>query len=249
MIGEAKQATVATDGVKRHGLSLPHPPERSPSCQGLFVQDLGCISYDRALAIQNHAVEDVSGGGMERVFVLEHSPVITLGRKSGVEYLRTTPEMLIRRGIQVVQTSRGGSVTCHYPGQLVVYPLLRLDRRPGGLRRLIHTLEQAVIRTLNGFGLHATRNPGRPGVWVQDRKIASIGLGLKRWVSYHGLALNVSRDTALFDLISPCGLPDVQITSVQGELGWNELEMAEVKQVLTAILYQELAPKDAFRHT
>ncbi|WP_045218457.1 lipoyl(octanoyl) transferase LipB [Desulfonatronum thioautotrophicum] len=207
------------------------------------------MPYDRALAIQDHAVEEVSGGGLERLLVLEHPPVITLGRNSGVEHLRIAPETLTRRGIQVVQTSRGGSVTCHYPGQLVVYSILRLDRRSGGLRRLVHTLEQAVIRVLNAFGLPSTRSPGRPGVWVQERKIASIGLGLKRWVSFHGLALNVTRDTALFDLITPCGLPGVQVTSVQAELGRDEPELAEVKQVLTAILYQELAPKDAFRHT
>lgn len=199
------------------------------------------MPYDRALAIQAEAVREVAAGGAERLLVLEHPPVITLGRNSGAEYLRLAPDCIAKQGIEVVQTSRGGSVTCHYPGQLVVYPILRLKRRSGGLRRLVFDLEEAVIRTLAPYGLPAARHPGRPGVWVQECKIASIGLAVKHWVTYHGLSLNIGRDTSLFEMITPCGLPGVQVTSVHGELGREEPGFACVKAALTNLLRERLA--------
>ena len=199
------------------------------------------MPYDRALAIQAEAVREAAAGGAERLLVLEHPPVITLGRNSGAEHLLIPPKTLAERGIQLVHTARGGSVTCHSPGQLVVYPILRLNQRPGGLRRLVSDLEEAVIQTLTPYGLPPTRHPGRPGVWIRDRKIASIGLALKHWVTFHGLALNVTRNTSLFNLITPCGLPGVRVTSVHGELGREEPGMAEVKDALVVALRKELA--------
>jgi lipoyl(octanoyl) transferase len=217
----------------------------SPAVYGadrsLIVQDLGLMLYDLALDIQAEAVRDVVTGGMERLLVLEHPPVITLGRNSGAEHLLVSLETLVERGIQLVHAARGGSVTCHFPGQLVIYPILRLNQRPGGLRRLVSNLEEAVIRTLTPYGLPAVRNTGRPGVWIQDRKIASIGLALKHWVTFHGLALNVGLNTSLFDLITPCGLSGVRVTSVHGELGQEEPGMAEVKEALVGVLREVLA--------
>ncbi|WP_235185459.1 lipoyl(octanoyl) transferase LipB [Desulfonatronum thiodismutans] len=209
--------------------------------RSLIVRDLGLMPYDQALGIQAEAVRDVATGGAERLLVLEHPLVITLGRNSGAEHLLVSPETLAERGIQLVHAARGGSVTCHFPGQLVIYPILRLNQRPGGLRRLVFDLEEAVIRTLTPYGLPAARNPGRPGVWIQDRKIASIGLALKNWVTFHGLALNVGLNTSLFDLITPCGLSGVRVTSVHGELGREEPGVAEVKEALVAALREELA--------
>ena len=209
--------------------------------RSLIVQELGLRPYDQALDIQAEAVRDVAIGGAERLLVLEHSPVITLGRNSGAEHLLVSPKILAQRGIQLVHAARGGSVTCHFPGQLVIYPILRLNQRPGGLRRLVFDLEEAVIRTLTPYGLPAVRQPGRPGVWIRDRKIASIGLALKHWVTFHGLALNVTRNTSLFDLITPCGLPGVRVTSVHGELGREKPKMAEVKEALVAALREKLA--------
>lgn len=199
------------------------------------------MPYDEALDIQAGAVRDVAGGGAERVLVLEHPSVITLGRNSGAEHLLVSPETLARRGIQLVHAARGGSVTCHFPGQLVIYPILRLNQRSGGLRRLVSDLEEAVIRTLTPYGLPAVRQPGRPGVWIRDRKIASIGLALKHWVTFHGMALNVTRNTSLFDLITPCGLSGVRVTSVHGELGGDEPEMSQVKESLIGVLREVLA--------
>ena len=193
------------------------------------------------MVIQAEAVREAAAGGVERLLVLEHPPVITLGRNSGAEHLLIPPQTLTERGIQLVHAARGGSVTCHYPGQLVIYPILRLNQRPGGLRRLVFDLEEAVIQTLTPYGLPATRHPGRPGVWIKDRKIASIGLAIKHWVTFHGLALNVTRNTSLFNLITPCGLPGVRVTSVHGELGREEPGMAEVKEALVAALREKLA--------
>ncbi len=235
------QAFVAAEDLRNFGPSALSPTAKYSLGRDLIVQDLGLTPYDRALAIQAKNVRDVAAGGAERLLVLEHPPVITLGRNSGAEHLLIPPQTLAQRGIQLVHAARGGSVTCHYPGQLVVYPILRLNQRPGGLRRLVFDLEEAVIRTLTPYGLPATRYPDRPGVWVHDSKIASIGLAIKHWVTFHGLALNVTRNTSLFNLITPCGLPGIRVTSVHGELGREEPGMAEVKEALIAALREELA--------
>jgi lipoyl(octanoyl) transferase len=189
------------------------------------------MSFSQALEIQMTAVDEVADGGPERIFLVEHPPVITLGRNSGREHLLVAPKILEQQGIALVQTSRGGSASCHYPGQLVVYPILRITRR-GGLRKLVHDLEDAVIRVLALFGLQAHRSLGRPGVWIQEHKIASIGLGLRNWISCHGLALNICRDTSLFELIVLCGLQGVRATSVHGELNRDRPDMQEVKDAL-----------------
>lgn len=189
------------------------------------------MSFNQALEIQMAAVDEVADGGPERIFLVEHQPVITLGRNSGREHLLVTPKILEQQGIALVQASRGGSVTCHYPGQLVVYPILRITRR-GGLRKLVHDLEDTVIRVLALFGLQAQRSLGRPGAWIQEHKIASIGLGLRKWISCHGLALNVCRDTSLFELITLCGLHGVRATSVHGELNRDRPDMQEVKDAM-----------------
>ncbi|GAB6059805.1 lipoyl(octanoyl) transferase LipB [Desulfonatronum parangueonense] len=191
------------------------------------------MPYRTALDIQMEAVREAAEHGSERLLVGEHPPVITLGRNSGSDHLHVSPEYLAEKGIDLVQASRGGSITCHFPGQLVIYPILRLDRRPGGLRRLVRDLEEAVIQTLEELSLAAHRTQSRPGVWVGPGKIASIGLALKHWVSYHGLALNVGADTSLFDLITPCGLHGVTVTSVHRELHRAEQQtMSEIKHRL-----------------
>ena len=191
------------------------------------------MPFDQALDLQLAAVNDVAAGGQEWLFLVEHPPVITLDRNSGREHFLAEPEFLAQQGIALTRASRGGSITCHYPGQLVAYPILRLARRPGGLRRLVHDLEEAAILALAGFGVQGRRSQGRPGVWIKERKIVSIGLGLRKWVSFHGLALNISRDTSLFDLITPCGLHGVRPTSMHRELDASLPDMQEMKQALT----------------
>lgn len=201
------------------------------------VVDLGLISYAEALALQVAAVEDVLAGGEERLFVLEHHPVITLGRHGGEAFLSRPAEELRAAGIDVEQASRGGNVTCHFPGQAVIYPVMRLSRRPGGLKGYFHDLEQAGIDALAMLGVPAGRYPGRPGVWTGPRKIASVGVGVRRWVSYHGLALNAGPDLSLFSLVTACGLPGVEMTSVARELEHlgrspDEADVGRVKNAL-----------------
>jgi len=202
------------------------------------VVDLGLISYADALAMQEAAVEDVLSGGEERLYVLEHLPVITLGRHGGEAFLVRPEAELRAEGIDVVKTSRGGNVTCHFPGQAVIYPVLRLSRRPGGLKQFFHDLEQAAIDALAMLGIPAGRSPGRPGVWTGPRKIASVGVGVRRWVSYHGLALNAGPDLSLFSLMTACGLPGVQMTSVARELEsmGRPADGADVRRVKDALV-------------
>ena len=140
-------------------------------------------------------------------------------------------EELARRGVDVVQTERGGNITCHFPGQLVVYPIFRIGRRTGGLHGFVHLLEETVIRTAAAFRVQAARWPGRPGVWIGHRKLCSLGLGVRRWVTFHGFALNVGRDLSLFDAITLCGLADARATSLCRERGDDALSLQEVKDV------------------
>lgn len=211
------------------------------------IQDLGVISWREALELQMARVEAVSRGtAPPAVYLLEHEPVITLGRKGNVDSLLVDKKTLAARGVALEHASRGGDVTCHFPGQLVVYVIMPVDKRPGGLKKVFHDLEEAVIKTLDNFGIPAHHAQGRPGVWTGRGKIASIGLGLRRWVTFHGLALNVARDLELFSLVTPCGLHGVQMTSMERErlavgLASWEVEMHEVKNVFVQEFFRHVA--------
>lgn len=210
------------------------------------VRDLGLIPYRQAEARQLEAVRQVLEGGEEMLFLLEHPPVITVGRQGGLENLHASPEFLAAQGIELARVSRGGNITCHFPGQLVAYPVVRIARRPGGVRGFFQDLEEAVIRTLEGFGVAGGRWEGRPGVWVAGRKICSIGVAVRRWVTYHGLALNVGPDLSLFERITLCGLPDARPTSIHLELeripGAALPSMDQVKHALAQAFRDRFAP-------
>lgn len=186
------------------------------------VVDLGRRPYGEVLALQRALCrERVQGARHEDLLLLvEHDPaVVTLGRSTRASSLPIPAGMLAAQGLEVFDVERGGDVTLHAPGQLVGYPILDL----GGFRRDLHwylrQLEEAQILALEGFGLEAGRNPGLTGVWVGSRKIASLGVHVKQWVTFHGFALNVTTDLALFGLIVPCGIPDVDMTSIARETG------------------------------
>jgi len=211
------------------------------------IVDLGLIPYAEAEALQVRTVEEVLAGGEETLFLLEHPPVVTLGRQGGLENLHASPEFLASQGVEVHHISRGGNITCHFPGQLVAYPIFRIERRPGGVRQFFFDVEEAVIRTLDRFGVAAGRWEGRPGVWVGSGKICSIGVAVRRWVTYHGLALNVGRDLSLFDRITLCGLPDARATSLLLELdqqqgGAAAPAMDDVKHALSQSFQAVFAP-------
>jgi len=203
------------------------------TAKAMLTIDLGSLSYAEAEAVQTARLGEVSTGGEDTLYLVEHPPVITLGRNGGIENLHAGRGFLAERGIELAQSSRGGNITCHFPGQLVAYPVFRIERRPGGLRSFFHDLEEVVLRTLHTFGLEASRHEGRPGVWIDNRKICSIGVAVRRWTTYHGLALNVGRDLSLFNLITLCGLPDAEATSLHRELDDDSVTMQEVKDVLT----------------
>lgn len=186
----------------------------------LRVEDLGLRPYAEALEIQRALRHRrIEGTLAEDVLLLvEHPPVITLGRGTRVSSLPLAPAALERRGVEVFEVERGGDVTLHAPGQLVGYPILDLRQHRQDLHWYLRSLEDVLIQALGGFGIEADRNPGRTGVWTAGRKIASIGIHVKQWVTLHGFALNVLTDLDLFDLIVPCGIPQVVMTSVAAEL-------------------------------
>jgi lipoate-protein ligase B len=188
--------------------------------KSLRVEDLGLRRYDDALAIQRELRRRrIAGDLTEDVLLLvEHPPVVTLGRGTRASSLPIPPDQLERRGIEVAEVERGGDVTFHGPGQLVGYPILDLREHRQDLHWYLRSLEDVLIGALGGLAIEAERNPGRTGVWTAGRKIASIGIHVKQWVTLHGFALNVTTSLDWFDLIVPCGIPQVVMTSVAAEL-------------------------------
>jgi len=219
------------------------------------VVDLGLMPYAQAETLQLSALAEVLAGGEETLFLVEHPKVITLGLQGGLENLHVDAALLASQGLDLAHTRRGGNITCHFPGQLVAYPIFRVDRRRGGIRTFFADMEEAVLRTTAHFGVQTARRQGFPGVWAAfqagaqapdqtgaqaadqtgdqtgPRKICSMGIGVKRGVTYHGLALNVGPDVSLFTLITLCGIDGARPTSLAREAG-REIAMKEVKDVL-----------------
>lgn len=186
----------------------------------LLVADLGVLPYGLALDLQRDVAKArLSGALTEDVLLLvEHPPVITLGRSTKQGNLLASPDLLASRGVELFDVERGGDITFHGPGQLVGYPILDLQAHTPDLHWYLRELEDLMIRTLAKWEIVASRNVGKTGVWVESRKIASIGVHARQWVTWHGFALNVTTDLSYFDLMVPCGIPDVRMTSVEGEL-------------------------------
>jgi lipoate-protein ligase B len=184
----------------------------------LEVRRLGRVPYGAALELQRRlADERIAGTIPDTLVLLEHPPVVTLGRGTRESSLPLDPEALRARGVDVFEIERGGDVTYHGPGQLVGYPILDLHGLKPDLHWYLRQLEEALIRGLAAFAIPAERNPGYTGVWTRGRKIASIGIHVRQWVTWHGFALNVTTDLSAFDLIVPCGIRDVVMTSVAQE--------------------------------
>ncbi|HKP50860.1 MAG TPA: lipoyl(octanoyl) transferase LipB [Gemmatimonadales bacterium] len=201
----------------------------------LVVQELGSRPYAEVLELQRSlARQRVSGElGEDLLLLVEHEPVVTLGRRTQPDSLPLSAIELNRRGVQQYEVERGGDVTFHGPGQLVGYPILDLREHRADLHWYLRTLEEALIRGLETLNIPAERNPGLTGVWTRGRKIASIGIHVKQWVTYHGFALNINTDLSYFDLIVPCGIQDVVMTSVAMELGRTDLGLwSEVRQAI-----------------
>ncbi|MDH4130957.1 MAG: lipoyl(octanoyl) transferase LipB [Gemmatimonadota bacterium] len=186
----------------------------------LLIADLGRVPYAAAHRLQHALRERRIAGSLasDVMLLLEHEATVTLGRGTRASSLPVPTDELARRGITIAEVERGGDVTWHGPGQLVGYPILDLSRHREDLHWYLRQVEEVLIGTLADLGITAGRNPGYTGVWTRGRKIASIGVHVRHWVTTHGFALNVSNDTSGFDLIVPCGIQDVEMTSVQREL-------------------------------
>ncbi|MBI2963670.1 MAG: lipoyl synthase [Deltaproteobacteria bacterium] len=200
-------------------------PAAAASPRRVEVVDLGRLDYASSLERQERAIESVRAGGVETLLLAEHPPVYTIGRGGNEANLLGAPQRL---GVPSFRIGRGGDATFHGPGQLVAYPILSLDREGRDLHRYLRRLEEVVIRTLAGFGLAAQRIEKKTGVWIGRRKIASIGVGVRRWMTCHGLALNVDPDLDYFRAIVACGIDGVEVTSMARELG-PRVSLAEVR--------------------
>ncbi len=219
----------------------------------MIVTDLDTMPYRDAWREQERVHEEVVAGGPERLLLVEHPPVITFGRRAGVERnLLASDEQLANLGVEVVQSDRGGDITFHGPGQVVAYPIVRLNDHGLSVGGYVRTLEYAVIEALGDFGISARKDDCAVGVWVDDgggtntpAKVCAIGVRIRRGVSLHGLALNVTTDLNYFNLIVPCGLHCRPVTSVQKILGDAAPDVAAVKRVLTGRLVSSFAPARA----
>jgi lipoate-protein ligase B len=216
----------------------------------LELLDLGRRPYLEVLDLQRELCRRKISGEVERdlLLLVEHEPVVTLGRGLRPASLPIPPAALERRGVRVVEVERGGDVTYHGPGQLVGYPIIDLRRHREDLHWYLRQLEATLIAALGALAVTAERNPGLTGVWTAGRKIASLGIHVKQWVTFHGFALNVTTNLSYFDLIVPCGIQDVVMTSVARETGrsddaalWEESRHAVVEAFRTTFGYELLA--------
>jgi len=188
----------------------------------IAAYDLGRIPYREALEFQRRAVSArASGASTDAIYFAEHEPVLTVGRAGRASSLRANPALLQSRGVEIIPVERGGDITYHGPGQIIAYPIVALSDLPSGrdLHRYLRDLEEVLIRTLDGYGIRAGRRAPHTGVWVGDRKVAAIGVAVRRWITLHGFALNVDPDLSHFDWIHPCGIRDLGVTSMRSLLG------------------------------
>lgn len=210
------------------------------SLPSLLVSDLGTMPYAAALELQRDVARRRISGEIDQdvLLLVEHPHVVTLGRAAKQASLVSTPELLRARGVEVFEVERGGDVTYHGPGQVVGYPVFDLKRHRKDLHWYLRQVEESLIVALGTFGIAAGRNPGYTGVWVGAdgdrwlRKIASIGVHARDWVTWHGFALNVSTDLSFFDLMVPCGIADVQMTSAATELAPMRVEPTVVREAI-----------------
>jgi len=216
----------------------------------LHVSALGPTPYRDGLALMDALVAaraaDETG---DWLLYPDHEPVLTVGRSPSPGNVRVDTRELARAGLEVVEVPRGGDVTWHGPGQLVGYPVVQLDRVGRDLHRWLRVLEDSLIAALARFGLEGRRVEGRTGVWLSStEKIASIGVAVRRWVGYHGFALNVSNALDDFALIHPCGYHDIRMTSMAGRLGQRSPSLTDVRSAVTTELAARLGFQNVQEH-
>lgn len=186
----------------------------------MIVRDLGRMRYRPTAELQQELLEQVvEGSAQPTLLFVEHEPVLTLGANFHEENLPLQRREYLARGIEIESTNRGGDVTYHGPGQLVIYPIFPLDLVGRDLHRWMRDLEETMLRTLESFGIEGRRFPPHTGAWIGDKKVAAIGVKVRRWVSMHGIALNCDNDLEVFDSFVPCGIRGFGVTSLTEALG------------------------------
>lgn len=210
--------------------------------QQIIIEEIGQVSYGDALAYQEKLLSEKqegdkqSSGAVHHLLFCEHPHVYTLGKSAKENNVLINMEMLRKLGAELHQTNRGGDVTYHGPGQIVAYPIFDLNRLKIGVKQYVHLLEEAVIISLNGYGIETARLDNATGVWLdsgtsRERKICAMGIRVSRGITMHGLALNVNTDLSFFNHINPCGFADKGVTSMKKELG-RTVETKEVQSKL-----------------
>ncbi|MFC1675975.1 lipoyl(octanoyl) transferase LipB [Planctomycetota bacterium] len=215
-------------------------PRKSKNSE-LVICDCGIADY-RVILDKQFELRDKRRAGEigDTVLIVEHNPVITLGAREIANKLLVDRDELLQKGVDVVDIRRGGGSTAHNPGQLVFYPILNLNELSLGINEYVRKLEAIGMELLGQLGLSSERKKGFPGLWIRARKIAAIGVRVSKAITYHGMAINIQNDLSIFDHIVPCGLQNVEVTSVLKETG-EKVPMSRAKKILTEILKKELA--------
>ena len=194
--------------------------------------NIDVIDYKEAWQLQKDVLEARCNNKIkDTLFLLEHKNTYTLGKVADKNHLISTEKFLNDNDISVYEIDRGGDITYHGPGQIVGYPIINLNDWKKDTHKYLRALEEVIIKTCNNYGLKAERNKKYTGVWIEDRKIAAIGIKVKKWVTMHGFAINVNTDLSLFNGIIPCGIEDKDVTSLKNELG-KKIDISKVKEIL-----------------
>ncbi len=217
----------------------------------LDIYELRTIHYEKALSYQETLLtRKIAEKSSDSLLILQHPPTITIGRKGNTEHLLVRKDYLEKHGISFVHSSRGGDITFHGPGQIVGYPIMDLKYHGTDIRGHMRKLEEVIIRTLSDFGIQSRRIDKVTGVWVKRSKIASIGIAVRKWVTYHGFALNVCTNLDYFDLILSCGITNVRITSMQswigesGKITVDDVSPLLIKNFAEVFGFTQISPKN-----
>jgi len=198
------------------------------------VYHLGVVEYDEAYRLQQRLLYSRLDGKIKNtLLLLQHPPVVTIGKSGKLENIIASPAELMNQGISLVFADRGGDVTYHGPGQLVAYPIIDLRERGKDIHRYVHDLEEVIIRTVRDFSIDAGRDNGHAGVWVENDELASIGIRIRKWITTHGLALNIRPRLEHFSLINPCGFCDRKATSISKLLSKDIPMEAVIQRLIT----------------
>ena len=202
--------------------------------RSVHVYDLGTTQYDDVHKLQRRLqLQRREGAGVDSLLITEHRPVLTLGRSHPEPSLRVDRKVIENYGLTIRQTERGGDITYHGPGQLVAYGIIDLRGWDCSVLDYVSGLEECVVGVIGDWGVRGVRSHRGRGVWVGERKIASLGINVRRWVTMHGIALNVDPDMSHFDMINPCGMQDVEVTSLSHEVG----KQVRVEAVIESFIF------------